>query len=151
MIFREQVVFPAVVCLVFSTMLLFGAIAAEAQEKPVFTDYRGVSLGMSAANVREKLGKAEQSSDAEDNYEFSGDEYARILYDGNKAVRTISVTFDAKDEKTPKAEKVFGKDVPPAADGSVFKMERYEDEGFWISYVRTSGDDPVVIITLQKI
>ena len=97
------------------------------------------------------MGKAEQSSDTEDSYEFSGDEFARILYDQNKAVRTISVTFNAKDNKTPNTEKVFGQNVPPADDGSIFKMERYEDDGFWISYVKTTGDDPVVIITLQKI
>lgn len=147
----KQVVFSAVVCLVFCCVLFLGTTTADGQGKPVFTEYRGISIGMAADEVRKKLGDAKEKSDAEDDYEFENDEFARILYDGEKKVRTISVTYKATDSNAPTVEKVFGAAAEANDDGSVFKMERYEDEGFWVSYFLTSGDDAVIIITIQKL
>jgi hypothetical protein len=37
-------------------------------------------------------------------------------------------------------------------DGSMYKLVRYEQLGFWVSYNRTASDSVVIVtITLQKI
>jgi hypothetical protein len=48
----------------------------------------------------------------------------------------------------PKA--VFGSDVEAKPDGSVNKMIRYPKAGYLISYLRTAGDEPMIVITVQK-
>jgi hypothetical protein len=43
---------------------------------------------------------------------------------------------------------------PPAEarpDGSVYKMVRYGRAGYFVVYSRTSGDSPLVNVTMQKI
>jgi hypothetical protein len=120
------------------------------QNGPAFKDYKGVVLGMPAADVRQKLGKAEDESDTEDYWEFEGEETARILYDAKKNVRAISINYNAPNDATPTAQKIFGAKIDPKPDGSVYKMMEYPKEGFWISYVRTAGETPLVIVTIQK-
>ena len=41
-------------------------------------------------------------------------------------------------------------DVAPKEDGGIFKMNRYPKAGFWISYNKTAGADPMIIIAMQK-
>ncbi|QYO67481.1 hypothetical protein [Leptolyngbya sp. 7M] len=134
-----------------TALLLLSATASSfAQDKPVFTDYRGVTIGMSAADARAKLGKAKDQSDTEDYFEFANDESARLLYDGAKKVRAISITYDAKDAATPTPMAIFGKDAERRADGGIMKRVEYPKSGVWISYVRTGGNEPIVIVTVQK-
>ena len=51
----------------------------------------------------------------------------------------------------PTPVEVFGEDAAAGADGAVSKMVRYDDAGFWVSYNRIAGDNPYVIVTIQKI
>ncbi|MBA2378414.1 MAG: hypothetical protein H0V76_02430 [Blastocatellia bacterium] len=125
-------------------------IQAIAQDKPVYKNYRGVAIGMSAEEARSKLGKAKESTDGEDYFEFSGDESARVIYDENKYVRAISITFEGKLTGAPKSKDVLGSEIEARPDGGMYKMLQYPSEGFWVSYVKTAGDSPMVIITLQK-
>ena len=48
------------------------------------------------------------------------------------------------------AAKKPGKDDEAKPDGGMFKVVQYPKFGFWVSYVRTGGDDPMVIVTIQK-
>ena len=38
----------------------------------------------------------------------------------------------------------------PKPDGSIFKMIRYQDAGYWVSYNRQAGEKAVVIVMIQK-
>ena len=41
--------------------------------------------------------------------------------------------------------------APRKDDGSVYKMIRFPKAGCWVSYLRTSGDSPMTIVTMQKL
>lgn len=105
---------------------------------------------MPMADARQKLGKAAEQTDAEDYWEFAKDESVRVLYGPDKMVRAISINYDAKEASAPTALIVFGKEVTAKPDGSMHKMVEYNKAGFWISYVRTAGENAMVIVTLQK-
>ncbi|MGH9948583.1 MAG: hypothetical protein ACRD6X_15500 [Pyrinomonadaceae bacterium] len=119
--------------------------------KKVFSSFRDVSIGMTAEETRKVLGEAKDSSDTEDFFVFSDKETMQIVYDANKKVDAISITFYGDLEKAPALKEVLGEIVPAKADGSIFKMVRYDKAGFWVSYSKTSGDSPTVSITLKKI
>jgi hypothetical protein len=117
---------------------------------PAYTGYKGVSIGMSAADVRAKLGKARDTSDTEDYFVISDNETAQVLYDSAKTVKIISVNYIGANASAPQPKAVFGADADAKPDGAVFKMVRYPKAGYWISYNRTAGDNAMVIVTMQK-
>ena len=105
---------------------------------------------MTSADVRTKLGKPADQSDAEDDFTFSDTESARIFYDQNKAVRVISIMYTGDLKSAPGAKAIIGTDIEAKPDGGLHKTVQYPKAGFWISYVRTGGDDAIVIVTIQK-
>ncbi|CAN5735147.1 hypothetical protein BH24ACI3_BH24ACI3_05360 [soil metagenome] len=121
-----------------------------AQTEPVFDAYRGVKIGMAAEKARETLGKAKDESDKEDYYDFDNGESARVIYDAEKNVRVISATYSKNLESAPQPQDVVGEMIKPNEDGGMFKMVRYPSHGFWITYVKIAGDEPMIIITMQK-
>lgn len=144
-----------VVFLLIFFFLLLASVNAQTSGKknlPVWQSYKGVAIGMTADQVREKLG-APKSEDAEGFfYVFSETENAQFLLDANKKVRTISTVFDTEHPASPAFADVFGKTAEAQAkpDGSVFKMVRYEDAGYWVSYSRMAGEKAMVIVMMQK-
>jgi hypothetical protein len=118
---------------------------------PLFLEYRGVQLGMTADEVRKKLGAPKEKGDEQDFYVFSESETAQVLYDKTHKVTAISADFMTVGKTTPTAKDVFGADVEAKADGSVYKMVRYPKAGYWLSFNRTSGTSPMTTITLQRI
>ena len=109
---------------VFALCLAPAAFAQDEETKdPVFREFKGVRIGMSADECRAKLGAPTDKGDAQDFYAVS-------------------------EKPTPKS--VFGADIEAKADGSLYKMVRYPKAGYWLSYSRTPGDSPMVIITMQK-
>lgn len=135
--------------------LVFTANGQENGKKNLsaWQSYREVSIGMTDAQVREKLGAPKTDDKDGFFYIFSETENAQIIFDANKKVRTISVVFSEDHTGAPTYSDVFGKTVvvEPKPDGSIFKMMRYEDAGYWISYNRSAGEKPMVIVTIQKI
>lgn len=140
--------------------LLLGAFIVNVQAQvdakkahlPVLQDYRGIKIGMAASDVRAKLGKAQ--SDDKDGflYVFSDDESAQILVDGEQKVRTISVMFGGDNPKPIKCEDIFGKNVEAEkqANGALYKLVKYTEAGYWVSYSRMAGDKPSVMMVMQK-
>jgi hypothetical protein len=125
---------------------------AEADVEPTFKEYRGAQIGMMADEVRKKLGNPADKGEEQDFYIFNEKETAQILYEkATKKTIAISVDFmsGASDVITP--QQVFGADVEAKPDGSKYKLVRYPKVGYWISYSRTAGDNPIITITLQKI
>lgn len=118
---------------------------------PAFTEYRGVRIGMSATEVRQKLGKPKVKDKTQDLFVFTGNESAQIFYDAQENVYAISIDFTGRNNGAPTASEVLNEDVAARADGSVYRMKQYSDAGYWVSYNRTSSDPPQVTITMQKI
>jgi hypothetical protein len=128
----------------------FAAGAFLQDDKPVYTTYKGVQIGMPMADARTKLGTRKDESDAEDYFEFSETESARVFYDEAKKVKAISVTYIGNLTAAPAPRAVVGEDIQPKPDGGMYRMMQYPKNGFWVSYVKLAGTDPMVIITIQK-
>lgn len=122
------------------------AIAFDA----VIKEYRGVFLGTEREQVRQKLGGPKDEFPAEDIFEISENESVRVFYDDSKKVKAIVVTYSGKIDGAPKPNDVIGEGVEARPDGGMYKMVRFEDKGFWVSYVKVAGDNPSVIITVQS-
>ena len=117
---------------------------------PVFTAYRGVSVGLTADEVRQKLGKPEETFDEMDLFVFSDRERARVFYDKDKKARAISITYVGTNGGAPLPAAVLGTEIESKEDGSMHKMITYPEAGYWVSYSRTAGESPLVMITMQK-
>ena len=116
---------------------------------PVFTNYRGISIGMSAQEVRAKLDSVKEGK-AQDFLVYSDKESAQIYYDKNQKVMAISVDYFDK-SNAPSSNAVLGLDLQSKPDGSMYQLNRYPKAGYWVSYNRTAGDKPIVTITMQKL
>lgn len=121
-------------------------------ERPAWQGYHEITLGSTADFVREKMG-APKTEDSESIFYMVSDlETAQFLLDADGKVRAISVIFEADHTAAPTVVDVFGKTaaVEPRPDGGLFKMVRYEELGFWISYNRMAGEKAMVIVLMQK-
>jgi hypothetical protein len=126
-------------------------LASATDDNPVYSSYKGVELGMSIEDARKKLGGPKEKSDGQDYFEISDNESAQIYYDAAHKVTAITTTYSGKLDAAPTAKIVFGLEAEVKPDGGVFKMVRYPKAGFWISYTKTGGDDPLIMIAMQKI
>jgi hypothetical protein len=126
-------------------LLLFLGMVAKGQQ-PLYKEYRGVRLGMTAAETRAKLGEPAMKSDEQDFYVVSANETVQIAYIGQKVV-TISTDYvggvDAPDYRS-----VVGEGLLEKPDGSLFRMVMYNSERFWVTYNKSTSAVPVVTITI---
>lgn len=127
-----------------------GSTEAQTDATTGFSSYKEISVGMKADAVRTKLGKPRDMSDTNDYFVFSDNESAQVLYDTNHTVRVISVNYTGNLSSAPKPKDIFGADVEIKPDGSINKMVKFPKLGYWVSYLRTGGDDPMIIVTIQK-
>jgi hypothetical protein len=146
---------------VVSSQLLFGGVsdptsalvsaapAPTPPEKGAFTAYKGVSLGMKTADARKLLGDPKDKSDAQDFYIISENETIQVYYEGS-VVSAISIDFAGDIKNAPSCKAVLGEDVAAKPDGGVYKLLRFPKAGYWVSYNKTGGANPLVSITIQK-
>lgn len=120
---------------------------------PVLKSYKEIKIGMPADQVRDKLGKPKIESDKDLFYQFTEDESAQILFDADKKVRVISMMYMDRNGNFPKPADVFGAymQITSSEDGSIYKMVRYPAAGYVVVYSRTVGDNPMIVVTMQKI
>ena len=152
-----EIIFLAIGVIV---LLLLGVIASgqtETQAKKVarghsqiqqllYMEYRGVRLGMTAAETRAKLGEPAMKSDEQDFYVFSANETAQIVYTEQKVV-TISTDYNGG-VGAPDYKSVVSEGLQQKPDGSWFRMTLYDSERFWVSYYKSASAVPVVTITI---
>src|SRR5262245_56228903 len=62
------------------------------QKIKVMHEYKGISLGLKRAQVRESLGKPENSTDNSDDYKLGGDDLMTVHYE-NDMVKAIQLAF----------------------------------------------------------
>jgi len=131
---------------------LFVAITSFAATfDSVIKEYRGVFIGTERDEVRQKLGNPKDEFPAEDSFELSDTESVRVFYTDEKKVKAIVVTYAGKLETAPKPNDVVGEAIEARDDGGMYKMVRFEEKGFWVSYVKITGDNPQIIITVQAL
>ena len=143
--------------LIFSVLAVQAAFASPVipqasptPDKSSYTGYKGLLIGVSAADVRGKLGGPKEKSDTMDLFVVSETESVQFYYDAGQVVTAIMITYCGDLKLAPAPTDIFGEDVAPNAEGGIFKMVRYPKSGFWISYNRTPGSDAVVSIAIQK-
>jgi hypothetical protein len=135
--------------------LFIAAPAAAAQngeaKLPAYRDYKGVTIGMTAEEARTKLGAPTEAGDTQDFYSVNDKQTVQVYYGADKKVSAIAVTYLEAGPSAPAPKAIFGSDVEAKPDGSVYRMERYPKAGYWLSYSRTAGDSPLVVVTLSKL
>ena len=161
MVFQKPIHIVPLLLGVFSIQLMSGSIsdltassakvvpAPTPPDKTIFSTYKGVGLGMKADEARKLLGSPKDKSEAQDFYVISDNETAQIFYEGS-AVTAISIDFAGDLKNAPSCKQVLGEEVPAKPDGGVYKLVRYPKAGYWISFSKTGGANPIVSITIQK-
>ena len=141
-------------------LLLFLGIVAKGQSatqpttakahaqvrQPLYKEYRGVRLGMTAAETRAKLGEPALKSDEQDFYVLSANETVQIAYIAQKVV-TISTDY-LGGVGAPDYKSVVGEGLLEKPDGSLFRMVMYNSERFWVTYNKSASAVPLVTITI---
>lgn len=125
--------------------------ASETAQQPLYSDYKGIRIGMTEQDVHAKLGQGMRVENS-DFYLISDSETAQIAYDASGKVTAISVDYTGG-IGAPDYKAVVGPDIEVRADGSMYKIVHYDQLGFWVSYNRTGRNSPVstVSITIQKV
>ncbi len=127
-----------------------GETVAAPADEPLYRDYKGVTLGMSADEARRKLGNPQEKDKVQDFFVLSESERARVYYDDKGQVSAVIVTFVGKNANAPDPKTILGSEVEAKPDGSAYKIVTYPKAGYWVAYSRTAGDEPLTIITMQK-
>jgi len=118
---------------------------------PLVHSVRDVELGMTVDEVKKKLGKPEVQDDTGLYFSLSGGDSVQIGLDADKHVRTVAAIYAAGSKDAPAFKDIFGTSGEEN-NGNVYKMQRYPDAGYWVSYSRTNSQDkPVVVVTMKKI
>lgn len=146
-------ILPIILCLFAISANAQKADFAKTKNVPNWQSYKGVAIGMTLPEVVGKLGSPASETAEGYFYMYTQNETAQVLFDINKKVRTISVIYTSEFTNPPKFADVFGKTAVDESkpDGSVFKMVRYEEAGYWVSYNRMSGEKAMVIVVIQKL
>ena len=150
----RRVIMSSFVLASFSALGAAPSLTSTAQkaDDPVFSEFKGVRIGMPTEEARKKLGSPKDKGDEQDFYLFNDNQAVQVYYDkATKTVTAISIDFMSGANAIPAAREVIGSEIEPKADGSGYKMVRYPKAGYWVSYSRTAGEEPTITITMQKI
>ena len=147
---------------VASTLVLVWGVNAQAQkaratvstaspvtQQPLYSEYKGVRLGMTAQEVRTKLGTPTFMDKELGYFVLSATETVQIGFDAAGKVKVISVDY-LNGTGAPEPRAIVGAELETRENGSLYKVVYYERLGFSVSYGRTAGPVLIVSITIQK-
>lgn len=123
----------------------------KGEDEPLFSEYKGVHIGMTSDEARTKLGEPQDKSDDQDFFVFNEKESVQVFYDKSHKTYAVSINYLGGGSSVPMPKAVLGSEIEAQPDGSMYKMVRYRKAGFWVSYSRTAGNDPLITVTMQKI
>jgi hypothetical protein len=151
--FKRFLVSAAFLPLIFLCVSASNAQTNAKKDLPLWQSYKGVTIGMPATEARAKLGAPKSENGDDWSYVFSDTETAEVMLDAQKKVRAVTVMFSEDHQNPPKFEEIFGKGVTvqPKPDGMIYKLIRYADAGYWVSYSRLAGEKAMVIVMIQKL
>lgn len=121
--------------------------------EPVVDDLRGITIGMTADEVKNKLGKPKAEDATGFYYVLSKEESMQITLDTDKKVNMIAMFYLGDETAAPKYEDVFGADVAvqKQANGGIYNLVRYPEAGYWVAYSKILvEDEPMITVTMQK-
>jgi hypothetical protein len=140
------------VCCLFCLVVISGAVYGQNGDGPLFSDFKGVRIGMPTDEARKKLGSPKEKGDEQDYYLFNETQQVMVYYDKTtKTVTAISIDFMNGANQIPAPREIIGSELEAKSDGSGYKMVRYPKAGYWVAYSRTAGKAPTITITMQKI
>ncbi len=113
--------------------------------------FRGIQLGMTSQEVRKLIGKSDLKDDELELFKLSATRRIRVYYAADGRARAIVSTFFGDDSGAPAPEAVLGTSIRLAEDGSGSGTLESPDEGYSIVYSRVGGDNPMVLITMQRL
>ena len=151
LLFTGALIFVALAPVTLRAQRPKAALDSDADNRPAFSDFKGVSIGMPTDEARKKLGNPRDKSAEQDFYMFGDNQAVQVYYDKAGAVNAISIDFMNGANAIPSCKDILGAEVEKRPDGSVYKLVRYPRAGYWVSYSRTAGDSATVTITMQKI
>lgn len=147
---------------VASTLVLVWGVNAQAQkaratvstalavtQQPLYAEYKGVRLGMTAQEVRTKLGTPTFMDKELGYFVLSATETAQIGFDAAGKVKVISVDY-LNGTGAPEPRAIVGAELETRENGTLYKVVYYESLGFSVSFGRTAGPVLIVSITIQK-
>lgn len=159
--YKMRFLMSAALCIAIVSIFAILDVAGQRQAKlaqvhreiapsaePVFTEFKGISIGMMADAVRAKLGEPARKGDDQDLYVVSDTVTAQIWYSAAHKVTAISVDY-LESTAAPGAKEILGEEPERKPDGSTYKLVRYEKKGFWVSYYSSPGR-AVVTVTIQQ-
>ncbi len=127
--------------------------ASKKLQLPLLQDYKGVKIGMTADDVRAKLGKPQSEDKDGFLYNFAETETTQVLLDAAQKVRCISIMYTGEHLKPPTIQDIFGPGAAAdsTAGGGMTKLVKYTEAGYWISYNRMPGEKPMTMVVIQKL
>lgn len=128
------------------------SFSKTATQAPYLKEYRKIAIGTPADTLGEVWGKPQMEYPDGFIYELSDSETVQIVISPEKKIATISVTF-VEGRGAPAFAEVFGGAITPEKreNGSVYKLVRYPDAGYWVAYSMGPGEKANVSLTMQKL
>ena len=123
------------------------SVGHSAQNK-VFSEFKGVKLGMKREAVKAAMGSPENSSDTSDDFKLTGDDTMTVHYD-NGDVKAIQLSF--LDPKNAPAWKDVVGDAPVSelSNGGKTARRTIEAEKFWVT-IYQSKEGTTTRITISR-
>jgi len=127
--------------------------AAVKPPEPLIRDLLGITVGMTASDIKKKLGKPE-SADATGMYFRKDGPDVQLQFGTDGKAEMIALMYSAGDKGAPELAEVLGSDykADPPQNGRIYEALRYPAAGYSIRYSRSKvGDGNMTIITMERI